>query len=65
MFRSAGGGNFSVFLSLQETIVSWEAVPEVLDMKYRSECKHGFTNCGCLHCAVLKALIVFMEKKSP
>ena len=32
-------------------------------MKYRSECKHGFTNCGCLHCAVLKALIVFMEKK--
>ena len=33
---------------LQETIVSGKAVPEVLNMKYRLEFKHGFTNRGCL-----------------
>ena len=29
------------------------AVPKVLNTKYRSEFKHGFTNRGCLHCAIL------------
>ena len=31
-------------------------------MKYRSELKHGFTNCDCLHCAILKALHGFQEE---
>ena len=33
-------------------------------MKYRSEFKHGFTNRGCLHCAILKALHSFQEKRA-
>ena len=37
---------------------------EVLDMKYRSEFIHGFTNRANLHCAVLKALHSFQEKRS-
>ena len=49
---------------LQETIISVKAVPMVLDMKYRSEFKHGFTNRGCLHCAILKALHDFKEKRA-
>ena len=31
-------------------------------MKFRSEFKHGFTNHGCLHCAILKSLHGFKEK---
>ena len=34
-------------------------------MKYRSEFKHGLTNRGYLHCAILKALHSFQEKKGP
>ena len=34
-------------------------------MKYTSEFKHGFTNRGCLHCAILKALHGFKGKKKP
>ena len=49
---------------LQETIASIKPVPEVLDMKYRSEFKHGFTNRGCLQCAILKALNGFQEKRA-
>ena len=33
-------------------------------MKYKSEFKHGFTNRGCLDCAIIKAIQGFM-KKSP
>ena len=33
-------------------------------MKCRSEFKNGFTNRGCLHCAVLKALHGFKEKRA-
>ena len=33
-------------------------------MKYRSEFKHGFTNHGCLPCAILKALQDFQEKRA-
>ena len=33
-------------------------------MKYRSEFKHGFSNCGYLHCAILKVLNGFQEKES-
>ena len=35
----------------------------VLNMKYRSEFKHGFTNRGCLHCAISKALDCCKEKR--
>ena len=60
---------FSVFLGqtgweLQKTIVSSKAVPKNLNMKYRSEFKHGFTNHSCLHCAILKALHGFKEKSA-
>ena len=43
--------------------ISCWAVPEVLNMKYRSELKHGFTNHGFLHCAILKGLHGFKEKE--
>ena len=33
-------------------------------MKYRSEFKHGFTNPGYLHCAILKSLYGFKEKRA-
>ena len=36
----------------------------LLDMKYISEFKHGFTNRGYLHCANLKALHGFREKRA-
>ena len=36
----------------------------VLDMKYRSEFKHVFSNRGCLHCAILRALHNFKEKRA-
>ena len=56
--RSAWGKGFTVFLRLEgglcETIVFSKAVPEVLNMKCRSEFKHGFTNCGCFLCAIVK-----------
>ena len=41
-----------------------KAVPGVLDIKCRSEFKHGFTNRGCLHRAILKALHGFQEKRA-
>ena len=44
MSKSAGGKVERLGRGLQETTVSSKAVPEVLDMKYRSEFKHGFTN---------------------
>ena len=40
------------------------AVLEVLDMKYGSEFKHGFTNCDCLHSAILKALHNFLARRT-
>ena len=43
-------------------MVSSKAVPEILDMKYRSKFKHCFTNRGYLHCVILKALHGFQEK---
>ena len=33
-------------------------------MKYRSEFKHGFTNPGYLHCAILNPLHGFKEKRA-
>ena len=49
---------------LLENIVSGKAVPEVSDMKYKSELKHGFTDRGCLHCGILK-LYTVSRKKEP
>ena len=34
------------------------------NMKFRSIFNHGFTNHGCLHCAVLKALYSVKEKRA-
>ena len=45
-------------------MVSSKAVPEILNMKYRSGFKHCFTNRGYLHCAILKALHSFQEKRA-
>ena len=39
-------------------------MPDVLNMKDRSEFKHGFTNRGCFHCAILKALHGFKKKSA-
>ena len=50
-------------MGLYETIVSSKGVPEVLDIKYRAEFKHAFTDCGCLHRAFPKALQGFQEKE--
>ena len=47
--------------SLWETFVSRKAVPEVLDVKYRSEVKHGYTNRGYLHCVILNLYIVLRK----
>ena len=33
-------------------------------MKYRSKFKHDFNNRGYLHCAILKALHSFQEKRA-
>ena len=69
MCRSAAGRVFLYFWErlekgFQEVIVSFKAVQEVLDMKYKSEFKHRFTNCGCLQSAILKGLHGFQEKRA-
>ena len=33
-----------------------------MSIKFRSKYNHGFTNRGCVHCAILKALYGFKEK---
>ena len=33
-------------------------------MKHGSKFRHGFINCGHLHCAILKALLGFHEKRA-
>ena len=44
-------------------MASSEIVPEDLNLKFRSKFNPGFTNHGCLHCAILKALYSFNEKR--
>ena len=44
-------------------MVSHVAEPENLSLKFRSKFNHGFTNHGCVHCAVLKAFHCFKGKK--
>ena len=45
-------------------MVSNKAVPENLNLKFKSIYNYGFTNHGCLHCAILKVLYGFNEKKT-
>ena len=40
---------------VREPIISSKAVPEDLNVKFKSKFNHGFTNRGCLRCAILKA----------
>ena len=69
MCLEALGGRASLFSwerlrgGLKENIASCIAVPEVLNMKCRSEVKHGFTNRGCLDGTILKALNGFKGEK--
>ena len=35
-----------------------------MSIKFRSKYNHGFTNRGCVHCAILKALYGFKEKET-
>ena len=44
---------------LWETIVSGKAAPEVLDMEYKSEFRHGFTNPEAVArmCSVIKVFL--------
>ena len=35
-----------------------------LNMNFISKFNHSFTNCDCLHCAILKALYDFKEKRA-
>ena len=35
-----------------------------LDMKFISKFSNGYTNGGCLHCAILKALYGFKDKRA-
>ena len=44
-------------------MVSGTTVPEDLNLKFRSKLNPGFTNHGCLHCAILKALYGFKDKR--
>ena len=37
-------------------MVSSKAVSDDFNLKFTSKFNHGFTNQGCLHCAILKAL---------
>ena len=54
-------GGFSCFLGKTgRGFVSNKAVPKILNTKYRLEFKHGFSNSGCLRCAIQKA---FKEKR--
>ena len=46
----------------QEPAVSSKAVAEDLNIRFRSNFYHGFTNHGFQHCAILKALHGFKEK---
>ena len=44
-------------------MASRENVPEDLNLKFRSKFNPGFTSHGCLHCAILKGLHSFNEKR--
>ena len=46
-----------------ETHVSSIAVPEDVNLKFRSTLNQIFTNHGCLHCVVLNVLYEFKEKR--
>ena len=43
-------------------MVSSKIVPGNLNLKFSLKFNHGFTNHGCLYCAILKSLYGFKEK---
>ena len=47
----------------EETMVSSKTVPEDLNLKLILKFNPGFTNHGCLQCAILKSLYGFKEKR--
>ena len=66
--RSAGGRIFlfsceRLGRGLQETVFSSKAVLDVLDMKYKSEFKHGFTNPEVVarRCSVKKVFLEILQ----
>ena len=67
MCLEAPGEGFSCFhwrygRVQQKTIDSSKGVPENLYMKFRSKYNHDFTNHGCSHCTIVKALCSPKEK---
>ena len=48
----------------EETMVSSKTVPEDLNLKLILKFNPGFTNHGCLQCAILKPLYGFKEKET-
>ena len=44
-------------------MVSSKTLPENLNLIFRSKFSLSFTNHGCLHCAILKAICGFQEKR--
>ena len=64
------GSGIRVFLwrtwrrSWQETTVSSKTVRQDLNLKFRSIFNRAFSNHGCFHCAVLKALDDFKRKRA-
>ena len=45
-------------------MVSSNTIPEDLNLKFKSKFNPAFTDHGCLHCAILKALYGFKRKKT-
>ena len=48
----------------QKRIVSSKVVPEDSNFKFRLKFNHSFTNCGSLHCTILKAFNTFKGKRA-
>ena len=44
-------------------MVSSKTLPENLNLIFRLKFSLSFTNHGCLHCAILKAICGFQEKE--
>ena len=44
-------------------MISSKALPEDLNLQFKSKFNRDFTNHGCFHCAILKTLYSFKEKR--
>ena len=67
MCLKALGGGFSDFLEIQWEWVCRKLLPLVKPCQrfWIWNIKHGFTNCGCLHSAILEVWHVCEEKRAP